>query len=148
MKITTCNPESSLRRPHKNFFEELLEPVLGAIHDYPFSTTMPSVNIKEESDKYTLEVAAPGLDKKDFHLNLKDDQLTIKAQKEYADEKTENDNFKRREFNYSSFERSFHLPDTVNVNDIEAIYSNGVLTIHLNKKESAVEQPARTIKIV
>ncbi len=117
-------------------FTDLLENIernfLGRVDEN--SGDIPAVNIKEENDKFVLEMAAPGMKKEDFKINLDNYQLTISA--ETKDEKKEKeDNYTRREFVYSSFSRSFTLPKTIDIEKIKADYKNGVLNIVLPKKE-------------
>ncbi|WP_242085211.1 Hsp20/alpha crystallin family protein [Aestuariivivens sediminis] len=108
--------------------------------------SMPKVNIKEVSDEFIVEMAVPGMKKSDFDINLDNNLLSISAEL-----KQENDNkdegYTRREFGYSSFKRAFTLPDTVNDGKINASYNEGILTVHLPKKEEAKQKPSRTIKI-
>ncbi len=112
----------------------------------PVKNNMPTVNIIEEKNQYRLEVAAPGLDKEDFKIDLHNDILTLSAEKKQ--EKEEKDKkYLRREFNYCSFKRSFTLPDFVDVDKIEAKHKNGILTVILPKKEEAKEKEPKTIKI-
>lgn len=111
------------------------------------STTLPSVNIKENVDSYEVEVAAPGMDKNDFNITLDENLLTISSVKEQK-EITEESNFTRREFSYQSFQRSFQLPKNV-VDDerITARYENGLLFLTVPKKEEAKQKPPRMIEI-
>lgn len=108
---------------------------------------LPAVNISEDEDTFEVEVAAPGLKKEDFNINLENNLLTISG--EHKDEKEEKEGKKisRREFNYTSFTRSFNLPDTVEGEKIEAKYEDGVLRLTLPKKEEAKKQPPKQIKI-
>ncbi|MCB2219060.1 MAG: Hsp20/alpha crystallin family protein [Bacteroidetes bacterium] len=111
------------------------------------NTTLPAVNIKETKDDYKIEVAAPGLSKKDFKINLENNQLTISSEKE-STKKEEDDNYSRREFSYQSFTRTFNLPEhEVDGDKIAASYNDGILTIQIPKKEEAKPKPARMIKI-
>lgn len=106
----------------------------------------PAVNVSEEKDKYKIEVAAPGLKKKDFNVNLEDNILTISSEKE--DENEEKDkNYMRKEFYYSSFSRSFTLPDNVKAEEIKATHSDGVLTVEVPKKEESKAKPSKQIEI-
>ncbi|MEP2773073.1 MAG: Hsp20/alpha crystallin family protein [Fulvivirga sp.] len=111
-------------------------------------STLPSVNIKENEDGYAVEMAAPGMNKKDFKVELDNDTLTISYEKE---ESTENKNdegrYTKREFNYQSFSRSFTLPNTVEADKIEAKYKDGLLTLSIPKKEEAKQKPSRLIAI-
>ncbi len=109
------------------------------------SATVAAVNIVEAPDHYRIEMAAPGLEKNDFELKVDQGVLTISVNKEWKLE--EGHEFRRREFAYYNFERSFSLPDTVNVDKIKATYKNGILTVALPKKEEAKEQAPKKIEI-
>ena len=101
------------------------------------STTMPSVNIRETADNFEVEVAAPGMDKKDFKITLDGNLLTISSSKQQSNEEN-NDRYTRREFSYQSFQRSFELPkDVVDQENINARYENGLLHLSIPKKEEA-----------
>ena len=107
---------------------------------------VPAVNIKENEKSFEVELAAPGLDKKDFNITLDNDILTISSEKQ--DEKNEkNENFMRKEFQYTSFKRSFSLPESVNRENIKAIHKNGILIIALPKNEEARVIKNKKIKI-
>jgi len=111
------------------------------------STTLPSVNIKETSENYEVEVAAPGLDKNDFKVTLDGNLLTISSEKQNQ-RTTEQENFTRREFSYQSFQRSFELPkNVVDEDKISARYENGLLHLSIPKKEEAKQKPPRMIEI-
>ncbi|WP_372773092.1 Hsp20/alpha crystallin family protein [Mangrovibacterium sp.] len=108
----------------------------------------PSVNVYEKKDHYSIELAAPGLDKKDFHIDVKDNLLTVSSEKkEEKKEEKEGSKVVFCEFNYSKFSRSFQLPDGVDVNKITANHNNGVLTIQLPKREEYKSQTTRMIEI-
>ena len=110
-------------------------------------STIPSVNVMETEDDFQLEVAAPGLTRKDFKVELDNNMLIISSEKEEAEEQKER-NYTRREFSYRSFKRIFTLPENmVDGDKISARYDNGVLYIIVPKKEEARSKPARTIKI-
>lgn len=111
------------------------------------NSTMPAVNIKETKDDFVVEVAAPGMNKDDFRIELDNNLLVISSEKEENTESKEEGDFTRREFSYQSFKRSFTLPKTIEEGKIKAKYENGVLNIHLPKKEEAKEKPKRMIKI-
>ncbi len=112
----------------------------------PIKNSMPTVNIIEEKDQFKLEVAAPGLDKEDFKIDLHNDILTLSAEKKQENEE-KNKKYLRREFSYCNFKRSFTLPDYVDTDKIEAKHKNGILTITIPKKEEAKEKEPRVIKI-
>lgn len=111
------------------------------------NTTLPSVNIKESPEEFEVEVAAPGLNKNDFKIELDHDLLTISSEKEVENETKEGQHFSLREFSYQSFSRSFTLPSTADSEKIGAKYDNGILRIVIPKKEEARPKPARTIEI-
>ena len=110
-------------------------------------TTVPAVNIKETEDSFGVEVAAPGLEKKDFKIQLENNLLTISSQKE-SHEENQHEGYSRREFSYQSFQRSFVLPkDVVNDEGIVARYENGLLQLVIPKKEEAKQKGPRLIEI-
>ena len=107
--------------------------------------TVPAVNITETDTEFILELAAPGMKKSDFHVNSDRNVLTVSSEKE--EEKEEKDkNYTRKEFSYSSFQRSFTLPESVNQEKIDAKYANGVLKLILPKKEEVIPK-TKEIKI-
>jgi HSP20 family protein len=111
------------------------------------NTTLPAVNVRETENEYELEVAAPGMKKDNFKINLDKDQLTISS--EWKGEKKEKDgDYTRKEFSYQSFQRSFTIPEhLVDGEKISAKYNDGILRVILPKKEEAKPKPAREIKI-
>jgi len=111
------------------------------------NTTLPSVNIKESTDGFEVEVAAPGLTKDDFRIELNHDLLTISSDKQIDKETKEGQQFSLREFSYQSFSRSFTLPNTADSEKIQAKYENGILKIIIPKKEEAKPKPPRQIAI-
>ncbi len=112
------------------------------------SFTVPAVNVKETEDSFELEVAAPGMDKKEFKIEGEDIVLTISSEKEMKnEEKDEKGNYVRREFSYQSFKRSFVLPDTVNTEKIEAKYKDGILHVSVPKREEAKKKATRLIEV-
>ena len=133
------------------FFDDFLSQELfnRGLHNYSTTnTTLPAVNIMEDNDGFTVEMAAPGMGKKDFQVNLDNETLTISSHKEIKHEVREDQRFTRREFSYQSFQRTFHLPKSV-VDDskIEAKYENGILRILIPKREEAKALPPRQIAI-
>jgi HSP20 family protein len=118
--------------------------------DFPLrkiSSTAPSVNIKEDETKFTIEVAAPGMSKTDFNVNIDGDTMTISSVKENREEE-KNERYTRREFHYSSFQRSFTLPeDLINLDKITANYGNGILKVELPKLNEAKVNKVKEIKV-
>lgn len=111
------------------------------------NTTLPAVNIKEDDEGFEVEMAAPGLGKKDFKIELHNNVLTISSEKQIENETTEGQEFTRREFSYQSFSRSFTLPDIVAGDKINARYENGLLKVSIPKKEEAKPKPPKQIQI-
>jgi len=111
------------------------------------NTTLPSVNIKENTDAFEVEVAAPGFDKSDFNIELNNDILTISSEKKEENEVKEDEKVTRREFSYQSFTRSFTLPELVEDEKIAAKYENGILSINIPKKEEAKPKPIKQIEV-
>jgi len=114
--------------------------------DNRWMANVPAANIKENKNEFVIELAAPGMSKKDLHIDVKDGALTISAEKK-EETKKEEENYTRQEFNYQSFRRSFSLPDTVIADDIKAKYDDGVLRLTLPKKEEAKQKPAKSIQV-
>jgi HSP20 family protein len=111
------------------------------------STTMPAVNIRETVDNFEVEVAAPGMEKKDFRITLEGNLLSISSEKQNRKEKEE-EGYTRREFSYQSFHRSFELPkEVVDEDKIKAHYENGLLLLTVPKKEEARRKAPKLIEI-
>jgi len=117
----------------------LTEPVLER------ALTVPAVNITENEKSYQLSVAAPGLKKEDFNVDVDGNMLTISAEKEENKEEKD-EQYTRKEYNYSSFSRTFTLPNEIKQNAIEAEYKDGVLHLMLPKTEAA-QKATTKIKI-
>lgn len=111
-----------------------------------FQNVLPEANIVENKKEYQIELAAPGLDKKDFNIEMKNGMLTISAEKE-EETKSEDKNYLSREFSYSSLYRSFVLPDNLIADKIDAKYENGVLKLKLPKSEVSISEPVKHIKV-
>ena len=109
--------------------------------------TMPAVNISENKDNFLVSLAAPGLQKEDFHVDLNGNTLTISCEKEeQKEDKLEKTT--RKEYSFTSFNRSFTLPEDILMEKIEATYADGILNIVLPKKEEAKKPVAqKNIKI-
>lgn len=117
----------------------------GFISALSKGTSMPAVNTSETKDDFIVEVAAPGMDKNDFKVELDNNVLTISSEKEDSTEDNEK-NYTRKEYNYSSFFRSFRLPDNVKPDKIKANYKDGVLQVTLPKAEP-VEPETKSIAV-
>ena len=111
------------------------------------NTTLPAVNVIENDNEYVIELAAPGMKKEDFRLNLEDSVLTISSEKKEQKE-VNKDQYSRREFSYQSFQRSFSLPEYIADREkVTAKYTDGILFINIPKREEAKPKPAREIEI-
>jgi len=107
---------------------------------------MPAVNIREDEKNFVLDLAVPGMDKKDLKIDIQEDVLTISSEIQ-NETNEERDGYKKKEFNYSSFCRSFYIPENVNRDQIEANYKDGILTISLPKMEEEKKNLSRQISI-
>lgn len=131
------------------FFDELFTRDLydwGNRNFSATSTNLPAVNILETHDQFIVEMAAPGMTKQDFEIELKADLLTIASHKQVENEPKDGERYTRREFSYQSFQRSFHLPKNV-VDDahIDAKYEHGILRLLIPKREEAKALPPKKI---
>jgi HSP20 family protein len=107
----------------------------------------PAVNIYETNEKFEIEIAAPGLEKEDFKIELKNDYLLVYSEKKEKKEEKEKGKLVRSEFRYSSFHRSFALPKEIDIAAIKATHKNGVLTIELPKRLEQKDSSVRQIEI-
>jgi HSP20 family protein len=128
------------------FFNDLLEgfsPIFNRIFDEDVkaikAVSKPAVNVKETEQSFVLEVAAPGLQKTDFQIKIEKDVLSISTEVKNESE-TNADNYKRKEFNYQAFKRSFTLPENINADKITAEYKDGILHVTIAKAEKEKEQ--------
>lgn len=111
------------------------------------TSSLPAVNIKEDNKAFYLELAVPGMDKKDLRIEVKDDVLTVSSG--HTEEKEQDyEGYKRKEFSYSSFCRSFYLPEDVNSEKIVAVYKDGILNVEIPKlEEEKKKEKIREINI-
>jgi len=108
---------------------------------------VPAVNIVENEKEFVVELAAPGLDKKDFNIAVENGVLTISAEKELEKEE-EKKNYTRKEYSFEQFARSFTLPENVSEEKIKAHYEDGILKLQLAKKELTKVPPKKEIQVV
>ncbi|HQQ94078.1 MAG TPA: Hsp20/alpha crystallin family protein [Bacteroidia bacterium] len=147
---------SSIIKKNENF------PFVGSFFDDFFSkdlfdwntknftqagSTLPSVNVKETDKEFFVELAAPGMKKEDFKIELNNHILSISSEKKEEHEEKKEGKYTRREFNYQAFTRSFSLPETALGDHIEASYKEGVLGIHIPKKETVKIPPKQSIPV-
>ena len=108
------------------------------------SHSVPSVNSVENNDSFEIDLAVPGMKKEDFTIELNDKVLVISSE---TSNNMENDKMRLNEFNFSSFQRSFRIPDSVDHDKIKANYKNGILKIKLPKRKESISKPNRVINI-
>jgi HSP20 family protein len=109
--------------------------------------TVPAINIQEDKKDYRIELAAPGLNKDDFQIDVEGNMMTISCEKETETKEPKNDNYTRREYNYSTFTRSFTLPDNADTDKVSAKYADGVLNLTVPKKEGAQLEKGHKVKV-
>ena len=114
--------------------------------DWLKKQSVPAVNVKETEKNFEIEVAAPGLNKKDFKITVDNGILTISSEKKEEKEQKEKD-YTRKEFSYSSFSRSFTLPENVNEDDMKANYEDGLLKLAVAKKVIAQPKVKKAIEV-
>lgn len=131
-----------------NFFDDFFT---RELFNWPSSsatgTTIPKVNIYETNDEFHVEMAAPGMNKNDFKVELDNNILSISSQKSTKKTDDNNKDYERREFSFQSFYRTFLLPDSAEVEKINAKYADGILTLIIPKKEENKRKLVKTIKI-
>lgn len=143
------------RRGSKSTSHSLLEnlfprDIMGwSLKDFTdLGNTMPSVNLSETDKEYQIDLAAPGMKKDDFKVEIEDKTLSIASEKEERfEEADEKEHYMRKEFNYSSFSRSFHLPDAAEKEKIDAVYRDGILHITIPKKNNPDTKSKKNIPI-
>lgn len=142
MTLVKFNNRTRNTAPYfNNVFDSLFS---EAINKNLTVNKVPGVNILETETEYKIEIAAPGLTKEDFQINLKKDTLSVWAEKKTSETEEKKD-YTRREFDYFSFARSFVLPESVNADNITAEYVNGILNIVIGKDE--VKSQNKEIKV-
>src|SRR5450759_3925541 len=134
------------RRSFRNFympgiFNDDFFPVLSNR-----TTSMPAVNIREDEKNYVLDLAIPGIDKKDLNIEMNEDVLTISSEIKNESEET-SDGYTRKQFSYATFCRSFYIPENVNREKIDANYKDGILSVSLPKQEEEKNKLSKKIEI-
>lgn len=149
--MTLVKRTGNLSNPLPMLFDDFFNRDLFNWRNSNFSdtnTTIPAVNIKETAENYEVEVAAPGMTKDDFKVELDGNSLTINSEKTSQAEENEDERYARKEFSYQSFQRTFTLQkDVVDTDNIKAKYENGLLHLIIPKKEEAKQKPPRLIQI-
>ena len=149
--MTLVKRNGSLFNPLPMLFDDFFSRDLFNWGNSNFSdtnTTIPAVNIKETAENYEVEVAAPGMSKKDFKVELDGNRLTISSERSNQKEEREEERYSRKEFSYQAFQRTFNLQkEVVDIDRIQAKYENGLLHLLIPKKEEAKQKPPRQIQI-
>jgi len=149
--MTLVKRNGSFLNPLPMLFDDFFNRDLFGWSNSNFSntnTTMPAGNIKETAENYEVEVAAPGMSKNDFKVELDGNVLTISSERTSKNEENDNERYARKEFSYQSFQRTFTLQkDVVDIDKIQAKYENGLLHLLIPKKEEAKQKPPKLIHI-
>ena len=148
MTLLTVKPENGhFATPRfSNLFDSFFENEFQNANRRELFKTPALVNVKDTEAAYIIDVAAPGFKKEDISIKVENNLLTVKAEQK-TEEEVKEQKFTRKEFNFSSFNRSFTLPKTVDADKIAASYENGILSVTLPKKEEAKPAAAVDIKI-
>jgi HSP20 family protein len=128
-----------------SWLDNFMSSPLDEYFNFSKVSDVPAINVNEEPQKYGLMIAAPGLEKKDFKVGIADGIMTIAAKKEENEE--HHSKYNRREYNYSSWSRSFTLPDDANESAIKAEYKNGELRIDVPRATKKLSAKEKTIQI-
>ncbi len=157
MRYKNCDTD-----PQKNWFEFIDEVLAGDMKDFAkkfknfgeevkeavnreFAENTPLMNVIESENAYKIQIAAPGLSKEVFKVRLEENRLYISADSELT--LPEGESYKKREFNFTKFERKLQLPEEVETEQIQARYEHGILQIHIPKKSPEAKDNARDIKV-
>lgn len=145
MAIIRWNPinrPTTVSRWMDDLFNERMDRLVGTGE----GVALPAVNVLEHEDNFELQLAAPGMKKEDFEINIDNGLLSITAERKQEREEDE-ENYTRREFSYRSFRRQFSLPENVKEENIEARYEDGILKLHIPKEEVEVKHKPKRISI-
>lgn len=145
---------STLAKRNGGFWPKMIQDFFGAdpfTWDEKFgfpekAIEVPSANVIENDKEFKLELSAPGFDKKDFKVEVNDGILSISAEKEQKKEE-EKENYRKKEFSYSSIRRSFSLPENVLEDKIDAKYDNGILKVLIPKNEKVENKSKKAITV-
>jgi HSP20 family protein len=137
MTLVKFNPEKRNNGSLLPGFNDVFDSILNdTFFNDRMVTRVPAANISESADYYHVDLAAPGLKREEFKISLDRNVLNVSVEQQ-RDNRDEQKNYSKREFSYSSFVRSFTLPDSANSESIEAAYIDGVLKIDIAKREEA-----------
>jgi len=141
---------SKVNNPVSQMVDSLFNSSLSDLMGSDFISHKPSVNIVEEDDAFNLLLAAPGYEKEDFKLEIIKDQLVVSSERKAVEverkDQSEEDSiaqYLKREFSYQGFKRSFHLPENIERDTVDASYTDGILKVKLVKKVSLEDSPLK-----
>lgn len=147
MSLIKLNTRNSAVSPFDALFNDFFEgEFFPSTRNNARLGSVPAANIKESEKYFLVEIAAPGMKKEDFKLELNEELLSIRAERKEQHEESK-ERYTKREFNYTSFVRSFRLPEGVDVEKIAAAYNDGILSIEIPKMEIEQKQKVREISI-
>jgi len=144
MSLINFNRKKSVMPTFNSWVDNIFKDDDGFFTKWNNTQNFPPVNVEETKTEYNLSLAAPGLKKEDFNIEIKDNSLIISSESSDSSEEVD-ENFTRREYSFNSFQRSFWLPENVNEEDIKANYQDGILNVTIAK--SAIEKPELSKKI-
>lgn len=131
-----------------NWMQKFFNSPLDEFYNFGKIMNVPAVNVSETEKEYKLNFAAPGLEKSDFHVEVDDNMMTVSAEKTREEkEDGHNGRYNRREYNYTSWSRSFNLPEDCETTKIDAKYENGELKISIPKTGKKERKNVQSIKI-
>lgn len=145
MSLINLKKNNVMRPPFDSIFDNFWSGDLWS--GFATGTTIPAVNIKETDNKYEVQVASPGLKKEDFNIDIDHNVLTISSEKKEEKEEKDGEKITRKEFSFTSFKRSFSIPENVDTSKINATYNDGILTLDLPKKVATTEDSKKKISI-
>ena len=146
MSLLVKRNGNGFMRPFGSLIADLFDNNSFWEKEFMSGVSIPAVNVRETNENFEIEMAIPGLRKEDLDIKIENGLLSISSEQKSEQEENE-ENFTRKEFNYSSFKRSFNLPENVDQEDINASYSEGILTVVLAKKEDSIQPPPKYISI-
>ncbi len=128
-----------------SFFDDFFTKNISEFVGHDYKSSIPAINILEDEDHYTIELAAPGLQKSDFNIKVENNHLVVSVEKD-SDQEANLASYRRQEFSYYKFQRKFFLPKGIKKDKINASYDAGILSVNLPKSED-IKAIARTIEI-
>lgn len=146
MSLVKADRERNGTGVDRSAFPSLFNTFLNDLWTPRESEWMPAVNITERADEYQIDLAVPGMNKKDFRVEVDNGIITVSGERK-EEKKTEGDVHARREFHYGSFMRTFTLPDSADGEKVNASYKDGILSVVVGKREEAKRKPKKQIQI-